>query len=123
MGGILLPSHHQTTLLRDAISVLQLHRRYSGHHLTRRIRVEALLKEAGKDVPDSLSPEVMRGNVHFFTSQLEFAKRLGDIAERLRFMPVESRSKALEKELDVLNKLKLGCDPTSRAGDKVSKVL
>lgn len=46
LRNIFAPSEHQATLIRDSIAVLQLHRRYSGNHLTRSVRIEKLKLEA-----------------------------------------------------------------------------
>ena len=132
LRGILSPSEHQGNLIRDAVAVLQLHRRYSGHHLSRSVRVERLKREAERDFgqTNDITPTIagdnpmeIREKANFFRLQLQYAKRLGDIAEKLRFMDVDKRSAALEKELNALNQGKMGGDPLSRAEDGLSLVV
>ena len=133
LKGLLSPSEDQASLTRDAIAVLQLHRRYSGHHLTRSVRVEKLRIEAmqgftPKDNSDektalNLNNKEQKAAANFFSAQLEYAKKLGDIAEKLRFMDVEKRSAALEKELELMNNGMLGGDPICRAGDGIASVV
>lgn len=143
LRGVLSPSEHQAMLIKDAMAVLQLHRRYSGHHLTRSVRVDRLAAEAKRDLQRETTDILGNDNndtttstttmtcldndakarANFFSSQLEYAKRLGDIAEKLRFMDKEKRSAALEKELKILNAGRMGGDPLSRAGDDIAPVV
>lgn len=131
LRGMLSPSQHQAALLRDAVAMLQLHRRFSSHHLTRsarldKLRVEAALSGEGDeslseiscDITKSSSEDTKRENLRiaknakYFASHLVFIRRLGDIAEKLRFMDVEKRPAALKRELDIMNSSgKFGGDP------------
>ena len=187
LRSMLSPSQHQATLVKDAFCVLQLHRMYGSHHLSRSARLNKLRKEADReekeikeleanrdrvldtvwsdsasnsssssstdagaeivasapdpaaslDAPDALVASRARTmttesamddaaaesirmakNADYFSTQLMFTRRLGDIAERLRFMDVEKRSASLQAELDVLNSSgKMGGDPLNRICD------
>jgi len=146
LRGMLMPSDHQNSLIRNAMGILQMHRRFSSHHLNRSARLEKLNAEAEKEEQifcpgntDTAETEISRStrterehellsdegailvaerkyriarNAEYFSTQLMFARRLGDIAERLRFMGVEDRSATLEEELQILNSSgRLGGDP------------
>mmetsp|Transcript_35806 Transcript_35806/g.72669 ORF Transcript_35806/g.72669 Transcript_35806/m.72669 type:complete len:1684 (+) Transcript_35806:365-5416(+) len=189
LRSMLSPSQHQAILIKDAFCVLQLHRMYGSHHLSRSARLNKLKKEADReekeikeleadrdrvldtvwsdsasnssssssshadtgaeivasapppaaslDAPDALVASRARTmttestmedaaaesvrmarNADYFSTQLMFTRRLGDIAERLRFTDVEKRSAALQAELDVLNSSgKMGGDPLNRICD------
>lgn len=157
LRSMLSPSQHQAALIKEAMSVLQLHRRFGSHHLTRSVRLDKLRKEAERaelelsgqnillqDSDDDDNDDEEDGmktprsskrksqyipsptdearqklriarNADYFSSQLMFTRRLGDIAERLRFMDVEKRRPALERELDILNSSgRMGGDPMNR---------
>lgn len=180
-GGVSLkamysPSQHQAVIIKDEFCILQLHRMYGSHYLSRSARLDKLKREADKEskrVDEEEEPverkedknqsvaadsaqildleyaaagdisnvvnlrnrsraetsdssvafaaaERIRTvqNADYYSYQLSFSRRLGDIAERLRFMDVETRSRALEGELDVLNASgKMGGDPLNRIVD------
>jgi len=133
LKGVLKPSPHQEILIQEQMSVLGLHRRFSGHHLSKSIRVDRLQKEADapKDKPISIpKPEESPQNItniedpsQYYTAHLSFIRRLGDIAEKLRHMEVEKREAALKRELEFINTGKrYGGDPLSRVGEGISKV-
>lgn len=124
LHGMLSPSQHQSALLRDAMSLLQLHRRFGSHYLTRSVRLDMLRTEALEslgDHPSSIDVEVsVKGqiakNAAYYSAHIMFARKLGDIAEKLRFMDVDKRSEALKLELKDVNasgKI-LGGDPLNR---------
>ena len=124
LNGMLSPSDHQAGQLRGAMSILQLYRRFGSHYLTRSVRLEKLKAEAlevlgGHHSPENDSSEVradIAKNAAYFSSHIAFARKLGDIAEKLRFMDVSKRSKVLElefKELNASGKI-LGGDPLNR---------
>lgn len=153
LRGMLAPSQHQAALIRDAVAILQLHRRFSSHHLTRSVRLEKLRREAaleeeavmaaslgllGDDSFESTDDEETKQpiaathaqpaeearvneqlriakNADYFSSQLMFVRRLGDIAEKLRFTDVEKRAAALKTELEILNSSgRMGGDPLNK---------
>jgi len=105
------PSVHQSILIREQIGVLQLHRKFSGHHLTRSARMDDLARGERDET-----------NSRYFRSQVSFVRELGEIAETLRFTENSERDAVLEKELERLNAT-LGGDPLSRAGEGLSKVV
>jgi phosphatidylinositol 4-kinase len=124
LNGMLSPSDHQAGQLRSAMSILQLYRRFGSHYLTRSVRLEKLKDEALEalgEYPSSIdaSSQVradIAKNAAYFSSHIAFARKLGDIAEKLRFMDVSKRSKVLElefKELNASGKV-LGGDPLNR---------
>jgi len=143
LRSMLSPSQHQGDLVRDAMSVLQYHRRFGTHCLTRSVRLDKLRRETaeenfekmGKEHSNYDSPLTQKKktsssvaaamakmqiakNADYFSSHLMFSRRLGDIAEKLRFMDVEKRALALERELDVLNSSgRMGGDPMNIVSD------
>ncbi len=130
MRNMFSPSEHQLTLMKSTFGILQMHRRFSSHHLSRSVRLDKLNAEAALD-EDGLEAEAITSddsaihaaegkyriarNAEYFSTQLMFCRRLGDIAEKLRFMEVEERKPALEKELEILNASgRLGGDPLNK---------
>jgi Pyruvate/2-oxoacid:ferredoxin oxidoreductase delta subunit len=124
LNGMLSPSDHQAGQVRGAMSLLQLYRRFGSHYLTRSVRLEKLRGEALEalgEYPSSIdeSSQVradIAKNAAYFSSHIAFARKLGDIAEKLRFTDVSKRSTTLELELKELNasgKI-LGGDPLNR---------
>lgn len=127
LRGLVTPSEHQSSLIKESMGILQLHRRFSSHHLSRSARLDKLNAEAAieegiilseKGVPEEVDIDAARrkyeiANVaEYFSTQLMFCRRLGDIAEKLRFMNIEERPGALENELEILNSSgRLGGDP------------
>lgn len=124
LNGMLSPSDHQAGQLRSAMSILQLYRRFGSHYLTRSVRLEKLKAEAQEalgeypsatDEPSQVRADIAK-NAAYFSSHISFARKLGDIAEKLRFMDVSKRSKVLEQEFKELNASGkvLGGDPLNR---------
>ena len=136
MRGMFAPSDHQSTLIKNAMGILQMHRRFSSHHLSRssrldKLNAEAAVDEEGEEANANMSAECaidaakrkyqIARNAEYFSTQLMFCRRLGDIAEKLRFMEVEERVPALENELEIFNASgRLGGDPLNIACDKDS---
>ena len=132
LRGMLAPSAHQESVINDTIKILQLHRRFSTYHLTRSVRLDKLRHEAqekvsGKrpktDMKESVMDAAQRKyqiarNAEYFSTQLMFCRRLGDIAERLFFMESSERKAALKGDLEMLNASgRLGGDPLNRVCD------
>eukprot|EP00580_Thalassiosira_gravida_P016953 CAMPEP_0201665478 /NCGR_PEP_ID=MMETSP0494-20130426/6608_1 /ASSEMBLY_ACC=CAM_ASM_000839 /TAXON_ID=420259 /ORGANISM="Thalassiosira gravida, Strain GMp14c1" /LENGTH=1606 /DNA_ID=CAMNT_0048144447 /DNA_START=213 /DNA_END=5033 /DNA_ORIENTATION=+ len=125
LHGMLSPPQRQAALLRDAMSLLQLRRRFGSHYLTRSVRLDKLRAEALESMGEDGAPPADGGaavrariarNAAYFSSHVAFARRLGDIAEKLRFTSIERRDEALRRELMEINasgKL-LGGDPLNR---------
>lgn len=122
------PSEHQSKIIKHVIGLLQMHRRFSSHHLSRSVRLDKLNEEATKDDGDLISVAdgtddsdaieaakrkfYIAKSAEYFSTQLMFCRRLGDIAEKLRFMEVDERAEALENELESFNASgRLGGDP------------
>ena len=137
LRSMLSPSQHQSDMIKDAFLLLQLHRRYGSHHLSRSARLaklkadseeedkeEASNMDAGEGgaeiVPDQdeeagLERLRMVQHADYWTTQILFCRKLGDTAERLRFTPKEERSRKLASELGTINSSgKLGGDPLNR---------
>ena len=110
LHGMLSPSQHQAALLRDAVNLLQLRRRFGSHYLTRSVRLDKLRAEALESL-DFLSSSsdgtTLRAriakNAAYFSSHITFSRKLGDIAEKLRFMRLDQRPEALREELKEVN--------------------
>ncbi len=124
LHGMLSPSQHQSVLLRDAMSLLQLQRRFGSHHLTRSVRLEKLRAEAFESLgeyPSSIDSRAkiraqIAKNASYFSSHILFARKLGDVAEKLRFTDVDKRVETLKIELKEINSSGkiLGGDPLNR---------
>jgi len=50
-----------------------------------------------------LNTEMLMRNAHFLSSQLNFIRKLSEVAEKLRFLPVNRRNHALKSELKKIN--------------------
>lgn len=124
LHGMLSPSEHQSVLLRDAMAMLQLHRRFGSHYLTRSVRLDKLRSEALEslgDYPSSIDDGArvkasIAQNAAYFSSHITFARKLGDIAEKLRFTDLPKRVEVLTVELKEINASgrTLGGDPLNR---------
>jgi hypothetical protein len=124
LHGMLSPSEQQSVLLRDAMSMLQLHRRFGSHYLTRSVRLDKLRSEALEslgDYPSSIDDGArvkarITQNAAYFSSHITFARKLGDIAEKLRFTDLPNRQEVLKIELKDINSSgrTLGGDPLNR---------
>lgn len=130
LRSMLSPSQHQSDMIKDAFLLLQLHRRYGSHHLSRSVRLAKLKadsedeEEDGADGAEIVADEDedaglerlrMVQHADYWTTQILFCRKLGDTAERMRFTPKEERRAKLESELSTLNASgKLGGDPLNR---------
>lgn len=134
MRSMLSPSEDQLTLIKSTMGVLQMHRRFSSHHLSRSARLDKLNGEAAEFEDGEEKSEItseqgamdaaqrkynIARNAEYFSTQLMFCRRLGDVAEKLRFMEVIDRKPALEKEFEILNASgRLGGDPLNQVCNK-----
>ena len=78
------------------------------------------------DNPELLAQEALRiaRNADYLSTHLAFTKRLCDIAERLRFLPIEERSKTLQAELNKLNASgSMGGDPLNKVREHHARVV
>jgi hypothetical protein len=128
VGTVLSPSTHQVKLLADGMQDLQLYRKQATDRLSQSARMDKInnQKNSNRHSPRTLkSPQIMAQealriakNADYFSSHLAFTKRLCDIAEKLRFMAVEKRPKALQAELAKLNVSgAMGGDPLNKVRD------
>jgi hypothetical protein len=124
LRGMLAPSRHQAALLRETVSLLQLRRRFGSLHLTRSVRLDNLRAEARAAIrggalataEDSRARARIANNAAYFSSHIAFSRRLGDVAEKLRFTAPDRRPDALQEELKEINASGkvLGGDPLNR---------
>jgi len=117
VGQYMSPSNHQIELLKPSISRIQTYRLAAEHdRLTRSHRMDKLQKlmtyenKNDDDTIEAASPEMLAkealriaNNADYLTSHLAYTKRLCDITESLRFLPIEDRKSTLTTELAKLN--------------------
>lgn len=124
LRGAFLPNDDQALLIKTAFGLLQMHRTFSSHHLSRSARLDKLnaemkydsVEQADEIANDSIAAAKRKyyiaRSAEYFSTQLMFCRRLGDIAETLRFTELDHRTATLEKELEILNASgRLGGDP------------
>jgi hypothetical protein len=120
LKNMVQPSPHQVTLLRLAFLQLQDLRQEKSLSLSRSVRMDKLKYTKFRLAPNQASLEALRvaQNADYFSSHLSYTRRLGDVAEKLRFMEVNERAGALERELNLLNSSGgMGGDPLNRIHD------
>ena len=126
VGTVLSPSTHQVKLLANGMQDLQLFRKQAPDRLSRSVRMDKITdkKNSNRQIipksPQNMAQEALRiaKNADYFSSHLAFTKRLCDIAEKLRFMPVDQRAKALQTDLGKLNVSgAMGGDPLNKVRD------
>jgi hypothetical protein len=126
VGRFLSPSNHQMDLLKMSIARIQKCRLATEHdRLSRSHRLNKLqsthpsspsASPTANQSPELLAMEAVRvaNNADYLSSHLAFTKRLCDVAEKLRFLPVNERKGALSTELAKLNASgTMGGDPTN----------
>ena len=124
LRNMLKASPHQITLLRLAMTQLQECRQRIG--LSRSVRRDKLNHTKFSLPPEQAAQEALRiaRNADYYSSHLSFIRRLGDVAERLRFMEVEMRAPTLERELTLLNSSGgMGGDPLNRVQENLIRVV
>eukprot|EP00559_Dactyliosolen_fragilissimus_P003105 CAMPEP_0184866710 /NCGR_PEP_ID=MMETSP0580-20130426/23385_1 /TAXON_ID=1118495 /ORGANISM="Dactyliosolen fragilissimus" /LENGTH=1688 /DNA_ID=CAMNT_0027366529 /DNA_START=61 /DNA_END=5123 /DNA_ORIENTATION=+ len=128
LRNMLIPSDHQAALIRDAMVVIQAHRRCSRNHLARSARIDKLRRDymnlnaykssSEKKLSDKASADRkyhIARNAEYYSTQLMFTRRLGDIAESLFHMDVSQRASALQRNLASLNASgRMGGDPLNQ---------
>jgi hypothetical protein len=120
------PSPHQVTLLRLSVLQLQECRQRIPAALSRSVRMDKLQHAKSNLPPDEAAQEALRiaTNADYFSSQLSFMRRLGDTAERLRFMELSKRAPALQRELSLLNSSgAMGGDPLNRIHENLIRIV
>lgn len=126
VGSILSPSPHQVRLLGNCMQDIQIYRRQNTSQLSRSVRLERITKAKESYSPDLIAQEALRiaKNADYLSSHLAFTKRLCDIAERLRFLPLGDRANALRADLSKLNASGgMGGDPLNRVQDTQMRVV
>eukprot|EP00531_Pseudo-nitzschia_arenysensis_P017532 CAMPEP_0116145904 /NCGR_PEP_ID=MMETSP0329-20121206/16873_1 /TAXON_ID=697910 /ORGANISM="Pseudo-nitzschia arenysensis, Strain B593" /LENGTH=1400 /DNA_ID=CAMNT_0003641603 /DNA_START=177 /DNA_END=4379 /DNA_ORIENTATION=- len=120
IGHFMSPSSEQIDLLKESMYRIQNCRLAAVHdRLTRSHRLEKLQKTKGTEStesPELMAKEKVRmaNNADYLSSHLAFTKRLCDVAEKLRFLPLNERKAALCTELGKLNASgTMGGDPTN----------
>eukprot|EP00934_Nitzschia_sp_Nitz4_P003317 Nitzschia sp. Nitz4//scaffold155_size52807//3660//7830//NITZ4_006790-RA/size52807-processed-gene-0.13-mRNA-1//-1//CDS//3329537351//3307//frame0 len=131
VGSFMGASPHQQSLLKSGMRSIQDYRMSHSVRLSRSRRVEKLLKEQQRkacngnsgdgdlpgESPEEMAKEALRiaKNADYLSTHLVFTKRLGDIAGRLFYQPVEERKNILAAELAKLNASgSMGGDPLNR---------
>lgn len=117
LGRLLTASDHQDALIKLYMEENQKFRKEVPQYLTRSIRMEILSHTKFEKDPEEAVQEAMRiaRNADYFSSHLNFSKRLCDIAEKMFTIEVKERADALERELTLLNASgTMGGDPLNR---------
>jgi hypothetical protein len=120
VGQFLSPSNHQIDLLRNSMGRIQSYRLAAEQDcLSRSHRLSKLKMTMTHEStpPEILAQEALRiaKNADYLSSHLVFTKRLCDIAEKLRFLPISERPDALQEELSRLNASgTMGGDPLNK---------
>ncbi|GKY97850.1 hypothetical protein MPSEU_000742900 [Mayamaea pseudoterrestris] len=126
LGKMFAPTVDQMERMRKAMFQIQDTRERSGCRLARSYRHEKL-SNLSHDMPAELAvQEKLRiaRNADYYSSHLNFTKRICDIADRLRHMEVEERSAALAEELHLLNSSgAMGGDPLNAAQKDLCRVV
>jgi len=126
LGKMLSPSREHTGMLKATVRSIQKFRKTSPNRLSRSFRLERLAGLMQDKPPEEVAAEKLRmaNNADYFSSHLNFTRRICDIAEKLRFMEVEDRADALEAELNLLNSSgALGGDPLNNIRDDLVRVV
>ena len=143
LGKMLSPTNDQVRMLKASIAQIQDYRRRTVFgKLDRSVRHRIPLLQQQQQQQQSSSPDSgnedaarlreamvheklrIAKNADYFTSHLNFTKRVCDIAEKLRFMDVRSRAGALEEELRLLNASgTMGGDPLNRISDSMIRIV
>ena len=117
LGKMLSPSDHQDALIRLHMENVQELRKEVPQFLTRSVRMETLSHAKFEKDPEVAVMEAMRiaRNADYFSSHLNFSRRLCDIAEKMFHIDVKERADALQAELELLNASgTMGGDPLNR---------
>jgi hypothetical protein len=125
LGRILSPTNHQVELLKERMQQIQTLRR-NQHILSSSARLDLLTRSKITLHPQVAANEKLRmaKNADYFSCNLNFTRRLSDIAEKLRFMDVSDRDAALQEELELLNASgTMGGDPLNKIRDHLVRVV
>ena len=138
LRGLFTPSEHQGALIRSNMGMLQMHRQlYRENFVTGSTRLEKfqhereilersattckgihdLEKENEQYIHAKRKMNLAR-KAEYYHAQIMFTRRLGDIAEKLRFIEVQNRLTTLQSEIELINASgRLGGDPTNKITD------
>ena len=125
LGRMLSATGDQLIMLGLTVAQIQEYRSTAFCRLNNSVRRNLALDRKSQP-PEKLAEEKLRiaRNADYFTTHLNFTKRLCDIAEKLRFMDVSKRAEALVEELTLLNASgSLGGDPLNRIHDSFIRVI
>jgi len=117
LGKMFAPSEHQDAIIKLHMENVQELRKEVPQFLTRSVRMETLSHSKFEKDPEVAVQEAMRiaRNADYFSSHLDFSRRLCDIAEKMFHIDIKGREAALESELELLNGSgTLGGDPLNR---------
>ena len=126
LGKMLAPAGDQMDRMKQCVKKIQQLRKSSQYQLTLSYRLDKLSGSSHDKPPEEAVQEKLRiaRNADYFSSQLNFSKRICDVAEKLRFLEVEARSDALTEELDLLNSSgAMGGDPLNVAQENLIRVV
>jgi len=127
LGKMFVPTGHQCDLLKQTFKEIQsLRKRVPECFLTRSVRLDRLSKSRFDAPPEEAAQEKFRIalNADYFSSHLNFTKRLTDIAAKLFFLEVDERKATLEQELALLNSSgAMGGDPLNKMRDQLVRVV
>lgn len=127
VGQFLSPSNHQIDLLKSSMGRIQTYRLSEQDRLSKSHRLYKIqLSKGDGEPPPNVPPEVLARealrvakNADYMSTHMAFTKRLCDIAEKLRFLPVEDRKSSLQIELSKLNSSgTMGGDPLNKVTGK-----
>ena len=125
VGQFLAPSTHQIAILKSGMRAIQAYRMAHPEGISRSQRQLKLLREkdqrdngeSANTEPEKMATEALRiaKNADYLSTHMAFTKRLGDIAGRLFYQPIENRMNTLQNELAKLNSSgTMGGDPLNR---------
>ncbi|CAB9513246.1 Phosphatidylinositol 4-kinase beta [Seminavis robusta] len=117
LGKLFTPSAHQDALIKLYMGGIHDLRKEVPQFLTRSVRMEVLAHDKFEKDPDEAVQEAMRiaRNADYFSSHLNFSRRMCDIAEKMFSLDIKDRTPALERELGLLNASgTMGGDPLNR---------
>jgi len=126
LGNMLAPAGHQMNLMKGIMKQIQELRKKVPEWLTRSARLDMLSASKFDRPPKEAAEARLRIARHadYFSSHLNFTKRICDIAEKLRFMELEERGAGLEGELDLLNSSgAMGGDPLNQIQEHLVRVV
>lgn len=127
LGKMLQPTGHQVELLKRNMKQIQEYRKKRcSNRLVRSFRLDKLSRSKFDEPSEEAVLEKLRiaKNAEYFSSHLNFTKRICDVAEKLRFLELEQRAGFLQQELELLNSSgSMGGDPLNRVNRDLIRVV